>query len=1238
MLQDVFAAVHHIVECWENLGLFMGVVIGPLWYPIFKQCGAILLEMHNDKPEIHTLRRCAWISNVGLAYFSMRVPLANDIGGFVSEFEEAVSLEFKLLAVMPLPGEMFRVGQSFMQENYTGPLAYVQERANELAMKAFLQKKTALQVVTPPPVGSTLSYPAEDFSAEYSSSAAAYAPAAAAVDDGWLSSTFPGYEPASFGWAEAQYEDHYGAMPCGPGAEFEQLGDLPWSEDVGPLNAWLGPSGIPGGTPHDVARPAVQRHVLQERGRGKGKGRGGRDARGRGRGDGRGGDRRPYPAPLPGGVTPLHWEPKLNSKAHGAAPWVRNEVSGQMQQVCIPHACHPPPGAPKGCVGNCIRDPAHPLAEPNAMCQESHLPFSGSFSTLSWAKACEFGGLRSGPRMPPNQQIRQRQRDVYVRMWQAEEQGAPASTAVGFVDSWAAEGGEDDPFVPPCSGARGHAGRAPVGVGFEIGPASVEDKLRWGHPDMVALHQRGELRVAQHSWAVLCYGSDMYRLDGSLRVQSCVFLVLGFLLGRLRYTSAQVEHLLVEAYSTMGAVVPPEFAGLFDFCSSQVLHRGGKPISVDAWRIAKAPFFDEVAVFFYHHTNMGLMILEFVSAHGTPRYAVEAFMFDGHLMALVHESVQSDKQSAGCGAPLQSYAVVSARAASVVASGQGVVHRVARCVSLTESGNLGHGPKGTEVGGFDTYPSVGSLWASVLDFDQYDELDATLRACGASEALKWRQFAEREVAIKHCHYSIKLYREREKARELIHCWAIACSQVMGPPRLRLGLEYGGNADDAGLPNRGARQFVVSQLDKKLQGELCPVLSEFDTASVQTETSSILVALDWVGLACLGILACSMYHLNSQSSAGFLMAMFLAFLITATLWLKFLCTSICREKLETDRKRVQLRSLLRATIWWMRVGRLPLRAQLQLVGDIGVKYFEHHGKGYCGDVAVWMFCLAELLWLVRVHATGPPRGRHANWVKSKPVIFSTLLFLRSYVWDSTLGFEGEGPSEYSEEAFEFDKAQAYSLEEEWVNSEDYPEAPWGSFVMAAGGMVTSAEGFDKDVVKSVERMIRAGSPEIMQLQPLVEKLKMVTPLVAEDRAAQGQYLKHIRNLTEACYKLCPNRWWPQLFLSAYRADHVGRSAPDVYPEEVRDLFEEYLPPVLFEKLLQHATEGQHAYTYAPRWRQRSKTAPSAMQHINEVWRTAWSDTSLARTFTFPPDCMKYMDVAEISCYPLSRVPK
>ena len=145
-------------------------------------------------------------------------------------------------------------------------------------------------------------------------------------------------------------------------------------------------------------------------------------------------------------------------------------------------------------------------------------------------------------------------------------------------------------------------------------------------------------------------------------------------------------------------------------------------------------------------------------------------------------------------------------------------------------------------------------------------------------------------------------------------------------------------------------------------------------------------------------------------------------------------------------------------------------------------------------------------------------------------------------------------------------------------------------------------------------------------------------MAEGRVAQGHYLKAIRRLTEESVKLCPNRWWPQLFLCGYRANHVGRVAPDVDPGEVRDLFEKYLPDQLFEKLLQHAEEGQHAYTYAPRWRQRAKTAPSALQHINEVWRTAWVDTSLARTFTWPPDCMTYMDLAEISCYPLSRVPK
>ena len=47
-LKATFTAVHHIPECWENLGLFLGVLIGPAWYPVFKQCGAILLEIGNS--------------------------------------------------------------------------------------------------------------------------------------------------------------------------------------------------------------------------------------------------------------------------------------------------------------------------------------------------------------------------------------------------------------------------------------------------------------------------------------------------------------------------------------------------------------------------------------------------------------------------------------------------------------------------------------------------------------------------------------------------------------------------------------------------------------------------------------------------------------------------------------------------------------------------------------------------------------------------------------------------------------------------------------------------------------------------------------------------------------------------------------------------------------------------------------------------------------------------------------
>ena len=49
---------------------------------------------------------------------------------------------------------MFRMGEAFMQENYFGPLEYAQERANEAAMKVFLQRRTSARVAVPPPVGS----------------------------------------------------------------------------------------------------------------------------------------------------------------------------------------------------------------------------------------------------------------------------------------------------------------------------------------------------------------------------------------------------------------------------------------------------------------------------------------------------------------------------------------------------------------------------------------------------------------------------------------------------------------------------------------------------------------------------------------------------------------------------------------------------------------------------------------------------------------------------------------------------------------------------------------------------------------------------------------------------------------------------------------------------------------------------------------------------------------------------
>ena len=225
-------------------------------------------------------------------------------------------------------------------------------------------------------------------------------------------------------------------------------------------------------------------------------------------------------------------------------------------------------------------------------------------------------------------------------------------------------------------------------------------------------------------------------------------------------------------------------------------------------------------------------------------------MFDGHLMALVHDSVGSSHPAVG--AALQSYEVVSARAARVVSSGQDVVHRVARCVSLV--GELGRGPNGTEGTvhqPVDDSVSAGSLVASVLDFDSYDELDALaagsgrgLRACGSQV---WaRDYAKREVVLRQCLYNLQgmvKSKEKERVVKLVHCWAASCTEnLCSDPRRSVGpsifsiFEYGGSAGGAGLLFGGARQSIANWLDKKLRGELCTNLSEFDTASIQNDIS------------------------------------------------------------------------------------------------------------------------------------------------------------------------------------------------------------------------------------------------------------------------------------------------------------------------------------------------------------------------------------------------------------------
>ena len=159
-----------------------------------------------------------------------------------------------------------------------------------------------------------------------------------------------------------------------------------------------------------------------------------------------------------------------------------------------------------------------------------------------------------------------------------------------------------------------------------------------------------------------------------------------------------------------------------------------------------------------------------------------------------------------------------------------------------------------------------------------------------------------------------------------------------------------------------------------------------------------------------------------------------------------------------------------------------------------------------------------------------------------------------------------------------------------------------------------------VAESVAAMLRDDSPEILALQPLVLRLQQATAelknaIVSPEPAGelkrkslQDAYLKASNKLCHAAERACNNRWWPQLFLAAYRATHPGRVNPNVDPEYVRQAFGGLISPEVLRVIVAQAREGQEIYLSRAPESSWPRETPTAKMYADEIWRTIWIDAA------------------------------
>ena len=249
---------------------------------------------------------------------------------------------------------------------------------------------------------------------------------------------------------------------------------------------------------------------------------------------------------------------------------------------------------------------------------------------------------------------------------------------------------------------------------------------------------------------------------------------------------------------------------------------------------------------------------------------------------------------------------------------------------------------------------------------------------------------------------------------------------------------------------------------------------------------------------------------------------------------------------------------------------------------------------------------------------------------------------------------------------FELEENYSEEEvELEEDAEEDELVWGSIVVGDSEEVRVLSDEEKELASSqagnkrkrdlheaneVTFMLRAGSPQVQELQPLVSQLKTEIANLKSaflDEATTGEmqkevlqkaYLKASNALCHASVRLCKNRWWPQLFLTAFRASHQGRVDPEVDPEAMKAVFEGLIPSEVLRTIVNQATRGEEVYLLrrpAHSWAQES---PSVKEFRREIWASIWKDTAYGSTFVFGPECLVHMRLAEVQGYALHRVPK